>query len=181
MITYLFPSAGHILCEALALAALPPQVTVNHTHYLVRLNGTVHHIRRDRVCTCGGTPKQPCPANPLVQQYLAAGGPRPPGRHEDTWPQSWPTVPPLCPICDCPTIADRYLDSSHGPGWRCTLDATHYWQVRLNPLRRHLADGPPPPSHPWYDTPLADRQAWIEAHSHPPRCLANPSTLEVNR
>jgi hypothetical protein len=181
MITYVLSHLGRILRETLALTIAPPLVTVNRTFYLVHVDGTVHRVRRDRACDCGGTPDAPCPALRLVQDYLAAGGPRPLGRHESTWPEVWITVPSLCPICDCPTLPDRHLDSSHGPGWRCTLDPGHYWMVRMKPLRRALAAHPPPPTHPWYDIPLAERQAWITAHSHPPRCVASPSTLEVNR
>ncbi len=113
----------------------PPRVTVSRTHFLVHLNGDLHHVRRDGVCDCGGTAKSPCPAIPPVQDHLAGGGVRPLGRHPDTWPGRWLRVPTLCPICDCPTVADRHLDSSHGPGWRCTCDAGHYWWVRMEPLR----------------------------------------------
>ena len=179
MIAYVLSRLGRTLRETLTLAPAPPQVSVNCTRYLVRLNGTHHHVRRDGVCSCGGTPQSPCPAVPLVHDYLANGGPRPPGRPESTWPQAWAAVPPACPVCDCPTVADRYLDSSHGPGWRCTLDAGHYWQVRLNPLRHALAAYCQTPRYPWYDTPETERQAWLEAHSHPPRCVANPNPLEV--
>lgn len=72
-------------------------------------------------------------------------------------------------MCDAPTVADRHLDSSHGPGWRCTLDAGHYWQVRLTPLRRTLAARLP--AYPWYETPFPERQAWLADHSHLPRCV----------
>jgi hypothetical protein len=88
-------------------------------------------------------------------------------------------VPSTCPVCDRPTVADRYLDSSYGPGWRCTLDAGHYWLVRLNPLRRALAEYHQTPRYPWYDTPETGRQAWPEGHSHPPRCVTHPNILEV--
>ena len=47
---------------------------------VVDLPGTVHRLRRDRACDCGGTPQSPCPAISLVQDYLSAGGPRPSGR-----------------------------------------------------------------------------------------------------
>ena len=77
MITYILAQAGSILREALAPGTLAPEVTVNCTCYVVRLNGAVHRIRRDRVCDCGGNPKRPCPALPIVQAYLAAGGARP--------------------------------------------------------------------------------------------------------
>jgi len=50
-----------------------------------------------------------------------------------TWPETWSRVPPQCPVCDTPTVADRCLDSSHGPGWRCTLDASHYCPPCLAP------------------------------------------------
>lgn len=147
-----------------------PSITLTRTRYLVPLNGTIHHIRRDRICDCGGTPANPCPAIPLVQDYLAGGGPRPLGRHPDTWPASWVRVPPSCPICDCPTVADRYLNSRAGPGWLCSLTSTkHFWLVRMEPLRRYLAAHPPSSRYPWYDTPEEERRAWLEAHYHPPR------------
>ena len=147
-----------------------PQVTIKPTCYLVPQNGTVHRVRRDGICTCGGTPQQPCAATPLVQTYLANGGQRPPGRDESTWPETWTTVPSHCPVCDCPTIPDRHLNSRAGPGWRCSLTKyEHFWRVRMNPLRRYLAANPPDPRYPWYDTVSAERQAWLDAHYYPPR------------
>lgn len=149
-----------------------PTITLTRTCYLVPLNGTIHHVRRDQICDCGGTPANPCPAIPLVQDYLAAGGPRPLGRHPDTWPASWVRIPPSCPVCDCPTVADRYLDSRAGPGWRCSFaNCLHFWQVRMEPLRRYLAAHPPKSSYPWDDTPKEEHQAWLEAHYHPPRLV----------
>jgi hypothetical protein len=180
VITYVFCQAQRFLREALT-SVTTPQVSTNRTRYVVYVDGTLHHVRRDRVCDCGGTPQSPCPALPLIQDYLAAGGPRPLGCHESTWPEAWTTIPSLCPACDCPTVADRYLNSSHGPGWRCTFDASHYWWVRLNPLRRYLITHPPPSTYPWCDTTPARHQAWIEDHYQPPRCLPDPLTLEVTR
>lgn len=168
MITYVLSQVHRFLREALTLAAAP-QVTVNRTKYVVRVDGVIHQVRRDGVCDCGETS---CPAIPLVQAYLAAGGEKPLGRHPDTWPERWLRIPPLCPLCDCPTVADRHLDSSHGPGWRCTLDASHYWQVRMEPLRRYLRAHPLPPRYPWYDTSTEEQQAWLAAHYHPPRLVA---------
>lgn len=56
-----------------------PVITFTRTRYLVSLNGTIHHVRRDRICDCAGTPANPCPAIPLVQDYLAGiVGPNPP-------------------------------------------------------------------------------------------------------
>jgi hypothetical protein len=186
MITYILSRVSHILREAISPLLNTPPVSRTRTHFLVRVNGTLHRVRRDHVdgyiaCDCGGTPQSPCPALPLVRDYLAPGGPRPLRRPESTWPEAWTIIPPLCPICDCPTVADRYLDSSHGPGWRCTFDASHYWWVRLNPLRRYLAAHPPPSTYAWCDTTPAQRQAWIEDPCHPPRCLPDPLTLEVTR
>ena len=147
-----------------------PQVTIKPTCYIVPLNGTIHRVRRDGICTCGGTPQQPCVATPLVQTYLANGGQRPPGRDESTWPETWTTVPPHCPVCDCPTIPDRHLNSRAGPGWRCSLAKyEHFWRVRMNPLRRYLAAHPPEPRYPWGDLSPEERQAWLDAHYHPPR------------
>ena len=176
MITYVLSRVSRILHEAISAVANAPRVALSRTAYLVQVDGTLHRVRRDRVCDCGGTPQFPCPAMPLVQDYLAAGGPRPLGRHESTWPEVWTSVPVLCPICDCPTVADRHLDSSHGPGWRCTVDASHYWWVRLNPLRRCLATRSQTLCYPWHDTPVPERQAWLEAHGHPPRLAASLPT-----
>jgi hypothetical protein len=157
-----------------------PQVTVSRVHYLVLVDGTLHHVRRDRVCDCGATPQFPCPAIPLVQDYLAAGCARPLGRHESTWSENWVRIPPLCPVCDCPTIPDRYLNSRAGPGWRCSLTGCeHFWMVRMNPLRRYLAKHRPELRYPWYDAPEEERRAWLEAHCHPPRVAPSPSTAEA--
>jgi hypothetical protein len=151
-----------------------PHVSLNDTCYLVPLNGTVHHVRRDGACTCGGTPQQPCLAIPLVRAYLAGGGQRPPGHDESTWPETWADAPASCPICDCPTLPDRYLNSQAGPGWRCSLAGSrHFWEVRINPLRRYLADHPPEPRYPWYGLPEPERLAWLGAYQHPPRLVSS--------
>jgi hypothetical protein len=177
MITYVLSQAGCFLREALAPGTLAPQVTVNCTCYVVRLDGTVHHVRRDRVCDCGGSPKRPCPALPLVHEYLAAGGARPLGRAPDTWPETWTSVPTQCPVCDCPTTPDPYLNSRAGPGWRCSLaGCEHFWMVRVNPLRRYLATHRLEPRYPWFETPPEERRTWLEAHGHPPRVAPFPST-----
>jgi len=152
------------------------KVSISPTCYLVPENRTIHRVRRDGICTCGGTSQQPCAATPLVHAHPANGGQRRPGRDESTWPDSWASVPPRCPVCDCPTVADRHLDSSHGPGWRCTLDASHYWQVRMNPLRRYLRAQPPPSRYPWYDTSEEERRAWLAAHYCPPRLASSTGT-----
>ena len=176
MITYIISQLGHVLRESMTLTAPSPQVTVNETHYVVSLNGTAHRVRRDRVCDCGGSPQCPCPAIPLVQNYLTGGGQRPPGRHESTWPETWAAVPTLCPICDCPTIPDRYLNSRAGPGWRCSVTGCeHFWRVRMNPLRRYLAAHPLEPCYPWNGASPAERQAWLEAHTHLPRVVPSQS------
>jgi len=169
MICYTFSQAYRALRERMT-----PRITLSRTHYLVRADDLLHQVRRDGVCDCGGNPQSPCPALPLIRDYLAHGGARPLGRHPDTWPETWASVPPRCPVCDAPTVADRHLDSSDGPGWRCTLDASHYWQMRTEPLRRYLRTQPPPSHYPWYDTPEEERQAWLAAHYQPPRLV--PST-----
>ena len=174
MITYVLSQVQRFLREALILTAAP-QVTVNRTKYVVHVDDVLHQVRRDRVCDCGGTPQFPCPALPLVQEYLAAGGQRPLGRHEDTWPERWLRIPPVCPICDCPTLPDRYVDSSHGPGWRCTFDPQHYWLVRMNPLRRYLAAHPPQSQYPWNGESPEEQRAWLEAHTHPLRVVPSRS------
>ena len=51
-ITYILASLGRILHERLMPSAAPHQVTVDDTHYVVHLNGKVHHVRRDRACNC---------------------------------------------------------------------------------------------------------------------------------
>lgn len=126
------------------------KITVNATHYIVCLNGTRHHVRRDGVCSCGASPRAPCAAYPPIRTYLRAGSPRPPGRDDRTWPQSWAAIPQACPICTCPTQPDPHLNSRAGPGWICTLGRyEHFWRVRTNPLRQYLAAHPLEPSYPW--------------------------------
>ena len=158
-----------------------PPVSISHTCYLVRLNGTIHRVRRDGFCACGGTPQKPCAATPLVQTYLANGGQSPPGHDESTWPETWTTVPVQCPVCDSPTIADRHLNSRAGPGWRCTRDPIHYWLVRTHPMRRCLAQNPLGSPYPWYDTPRAERQAWLETHGHLPRLAPSSKEGRIHR
>ena len=96
---------------------------------------------------------------------------------ESPWPTAWATIPLQCPICGCPTIPDRHLRSRAGPGWRCSRGGCeHFWQVRMNPLRRYLATHPPEPSYPWYDTPETERRAWLKAHYQLPRLAPSPLT-----
>jgi hypothetical protein len=185
MIPCALTQARRVLREALAPAGPPPacpdapwasrRVTLSRTCYVVPVNGTTHHIRRDGACDCGGTRRQPCPAIPLVQTHLDGGGPKPLGRHPDTWPRSWTRVLPRCPICDCPTVSDPHLDSRAGPGWRCSLEPLHFWRVRMEPLRRYLAANPATPSYPWFDTADEERQAWLAAHYRPPRLAPTAS------
>jgi len=93
-----------------------------------------------------------------------------------TWPDAWAAVPPQCPVCDAPTVADRCLDSFHGPGWRCPRDASHYWQVRTEPLRRYLSAHPHPPRYPWYGASEEERRAWLAAHYRLPRLVPGAGT-----
>ncbi len=64
-------------------------VALSPTRYIVPLNGVIHRVRRDGICTCGGTPAQPCATTPCVWEYLAGGGRRPPGHPESAWPDEW--------------------------------------------------------------------------------------------
>ena len=185
MITYVLYQVHRLLRETLTATSLlqtcsedSRRVTLARTCYVVQLSRTIHHVRRDRVCDCGGTPESPCPAIPLVQDYLASGGEKPLGRHPDTWPETWIRVPPACPICDCPTIPDRYLKSRAGPGWRCSLEPLHFWQVRMEPLRRYLKANPPEPCYPWSNCTPEERRMWMQTHDHPPRLLPNLSPSE---
>ena len=176
-ITYFISQVHRLLRETLTAPPIPQacpehsrRVTLGRTHYVVHVDGTIHRVRRDRVCDCGGTPASPCPAIPLVQDYLASGGEKPLGRHPDTWPETWVRIPLSCPVCDCPTVPDRCLDSRAGPGWRCSLASCwHFWQVRMEPLRRYLKANPPEPRYPWANYTSEERQRWLEAHYHPPR------------
>ncbi len=167
--TYLISQVHRLLHETLTAPPIS-QVTLSRTHYVVHVDGTIHRVRRDRVCDCGRTPESHCPAIPLVQDYLAAGGEKPIGRHSDTWPESWIRIPPSCPVCDCPTIPDRCLNSRAGPGGRCSIaGCQHFWQVRMEPRRRYLIASPPEPRYPWGNCTSEERRAWLEAHYHQPR------------
>ena len=170
MIAYTLSRVRRFLREALALAP-PPQVTLSRTRYQVRIDRVVHEVRRDGVCSCGGTFQYACPAIDAIRDYLAGGGERPVGHHPDSWPESWHRAPLFCPVCDCPAIPDRYLNSRAGPGWRCSLEPLHFWQVRMEPLRRYRLKHPPEPQYPWIGYSPAQQQAWLEAHAHPPRVV----------
>jgi len=166
-ITYFVFRVQRLLRENLTAPPIPQacpehsrRVTTGRTHYVVHVNGTIHRVRRDRVCDCGGAPESPCFAIPLVQDYLASGGEKPLGRHPDTWPETWVRIPLSCPVCDCPPIPDRCLDSRAGPGWRCSLTGCqHFWQVRMEPLRRHLKANLPEPHYPWANFTSEERRA----------------------
>jgi hypothetical protein len=142
---YTISQAQRILRETLAPTTVP-RVTLSRTRYVVDVGDALHQVRHDGICNCGGSPQSPCPAHPLVQAHLAAGGAKSLGRHPDTWPECWTTMPPLCPVCDCPTLADPYLNSAAGPGWKCSRASyRHFWLVRMNPF---LAENPHPPNEP---------------------------------
>lgn len=107
-----------------------PKVRIAGTCYLVVLNGQHHFIHRDRRCSCG----QACEAVRLVAEYLRAGGRRAP----IGIPLPPLTVPKRCPICGADARPTPQLDTRCGRGWRCAEDPSHFWHVRLEPLRRWL-------------------------------------------
>ena len=126
------------------------------------------------------TAQQSYPDTHLVQEYAGAGDPHPPDRPDDSWPETWESVPARCPICDAFTVADHYLNSRAGPGWRCSLTGCeHFWQVRTNALRRCRTAHPPRGGYPWYDTTAKERSAWLEAHAHPPRVVPSSESLPL--
>lgn len=98
--------------------------------YLVTLEGKDHFVSPSRRCSCGRS----CEAVRLVAEYLRAGGRRAP----TGIPLPSLTVPKQCPICGAEVIPAPALDTSGGRGWRCVEDASHFWHVRLEPLRRWL-------------------------------------------
>lgn len=146
----------------------PPMATLDCMRPILQPDGTTHQPRPALVCPCRTDPTHPHPAAALVPICLGDGK-EAPIHPEETWPETWTTIP-QCPVCGSATQPDRYLDSSRGPGWKCTTGSyLHYWMVRAEPLRRWLAAHPPAPTYPWGSTPQAGPQAWIEAHAHPPR------------
>ena len=107
-----------------------PKVQIAGTCYLVVLHGKYHFVSQNRRCSCGET----CEAVRLVSEYLRAGGRRAPMGI----PLPPLTVPRRCPICDADARPAPQLDTRHGRGWRCVEDPSHFWHVRLEPLRRWL-------------------------------------------
>lgn len=90
----------------------------------------------------------------------------------NTWPETWTDIPSRCPVCGHGTVPDRHLDSRAGPGWRCSLTSTrHFWQVRMDPMRRYRLRHSPEPCYPWIGYSPAEQQAWMEAHTHLPRVV----------
>jgi hypothetical protein len=180
MIAYAISHLGPVLRETFALTPALRQITLSHTSHVGPVDSTVHHVRRDPACENAGAPSSPCPAPGLVQDRLAAGGQCLPGCPEDTWPETWATVPSLCPVCRSVTVPDRYLNSRAGPGWRCSLaGCEHFWQVRMAPLHRYLATHPPEPAYPWYGQSEDQRCAWLETHGHPPRLAPSPTSMRA--
>lgn len=98
--------------------------------YLVTLEGEQHWVTREGRCSCG----RRCEAVRLVLAYLRGGGRRAP----TGIPLPPVTVPKRCPICGAEVSAAPDLDTAGGRGWRCVEDASHFWHVRLEPLRRWL-------------------------------------------
>lgn len=174
MITYTTFDIRRMLRATLCPATAPPLPSVRHNRRAPLGGSATRQLPFDIVLGYDEPSWLSSSAVPSVQDLPAGDHEHFPAHPEDTWPETWITVPSVCPICDGPSVADRYLNSSHGPGWRCTTDTSHYWQVRLAPLRRYLAANPPQPCYPWYDTPEAERRAWLQAHFHPPRLSAGP-------
>jgi len=98
--------------------------------YRVRLGGKDHFVSPSRRCSCG----EWCEAVRLVAEYLRAGGRRAP----TGIPLPPLVVPKECPICGAEVRPAPDLDTRGGRGWRCVEDPSHFWHVRLEPLRRWL-------------------------------------------
>lgn len=165
---YTAPDIRHILRETICSTTAPLLDAVRRTCPAPPAGCATHQL------PLHGPARPSYPEGLLVQELPAGDSQHPPLHLEVTWPEVWSTVPSVCPLCDSPTTADRYLNSSRGPGWQCTADPSHYWQVRLTPLRHYLAANPPQPCYPWYDTPEEERRAWLEAHRYPLRLSAVP-------
>ena len=124
-----------------------------------------HHIvRKDRSCACALGIH--CPAVVAVAEYLREGGKRAPDPPDGFWFK----VPGECPVCASPTEPDQALDSRrHGRGWRCTANASHYWEMRARPLiraqRKAYDESSEVPGLPGVNRQtLEERAAWLEAH-----------------
>ncbi len=106
------------------------KVRIAGTCYLVTLHGKHHFVSQSRRCSCG----QSCEAVRLVAQYLRTGGRRAPMGI----PLPLLTVPKQCPICGAEARPAPQLDTKRCRGWWCAEDPSHFWHVRLEPLRRWL-------------------------------------------
>jgi hypothetical protein len=84
----------------------------------------------------------------LVRDHTAVADQHPPDHPEVSRLETWISVRARCRVCDFLTVADRYLNTRAGPGWRCSHDSSHYWAVRTHPLLPSLSQNPPEPSYP---------------------------------
>lgn len=143
------------------------EVTPQPGYYLVRLVGpqgiSTHLVGKDKHCSCGGNARRQCSHIRAVAEYLEAGGaPAPPGTAEfvhDSKPLKTETVPDTCPICG------GGIKRLSADLWRCSDDASHYWQWRGEQnggaIRKFLTQPHPVKRGPFYAMSEQDREAFL--------------------
>ena len=135
-------------------------------HYIVsvvdRLGVRIHHVTKDKRCTCGGSPKRQCSHIRAVANYLNEGGRRAQEdkalavREKDSGGPGTPT----CPICGAS------VRSQDHDRWRCPRDSTHYWKWRGerngSAIRRFFTRPHPAKQGVFYEHTIEQREAFVE-------------------
>ena len=141
------------------------EVTPQPGYYLVRLVGPqgirTHLVGKDKMCTCGGSPRRRCRHIRAVKEYLQAGGEQAPDGSADHIRDSKPTnsTPEACPICGAS------LTKRNNGYWRCSKDNTHYWQWRAEQnsgaIKKFLTQPHPVKRSPFYAMTEQERDAFL--------------------
>ena len=135
-------------------------------HYIVstvdRVGIRIHHVTKDKHCTCGGSPTRQCSHIRAVAKYLNEGGrraqePLSSALRDKGGPLSGS---PTCPIC---RSAVRMLGQDI---WRCPRDSAHYWAWRGErnggAIHKFFTQPHPAKQGVFYEQTTDEREAFLQ-------------------
>ena len=133
-------------------------------HYTVsvvdRLGVRIHHVGKDRRCTCGGTDRTQCAHIRAVVAYLKKGGSRAPEPASLALRDDGSPAAPVCPLCGLP------VKSLGHEFWRCPRDSSHYWAWRGErngaAVRKFLTQPHSVKQGAFYEQTIEEREAFLE-------------------
>lgn len=135
-------------------------------HYIVgvvdRLGVRIHHVAKDKHCTCGGTARRQCDHIRAVVTYLKDGGSRAPEPASLALRDNGSPPPPVCPLCGMP------VKSLGRDMWRCPRDSAHYWQWRGErnggAIRKFFTQPHPAKQGAFYEQTMEEREVFLASH-----------------